>query len=111
LHTLLTTWPTSNPPLLVFLHEVPTTAWVERLLAFPATRLVLSAEQPEAVPTALQPTALLLSRLAGDLPPWLQAELPDIRPTDLRRLPPNRLVFKQGEELCTLDMGGGNNGE
>jgi hypothetical protein len=106
LHTLLTVWPRNNPPLLVCLHELPAGRWAERLRTFARVRLVLSAAQPESLPTILQPTSLLVSRLAGELPAWLKAALPDIRHTDLHRLPPRRLLFKRDHELCTLEMEG-----
>lgn len=106
LHTILTAWPQDAPPLLVVLHELDAGSWVERLHAFAKARLVLAADQPASLPTTLRPSSLLVSRLPGDIPAWLQALLPDIRYTDLRRLPPHRLVFKQEEELCTLDMKG-----
>lgn len=103
LNTLLTAWPQERP-LLVFLHELETGTWVERLASFPNIRLVLSTEQPGSKSLPAQPASLLLSRLEGDVPGWLQAELPDVRVTDMRRLPPKRLVLKRGNEICTVDL-------
>jgi hypothetical protein len=116
LNTLLTVWPADQPPLPVFLHELGGVGpWVERLQSFSTARLILSAERacPELAerikpfPATLKPTALLVSRLAVEDAEQMQTELPDdIRPTDLRGLPPNRLVFRRGDDVCTVDMKG-----
>ena len=96
--------PVRLPPLLIFLHELNAGAWVERLRAFPGTRVVVSTEHLKPWSESLTPSALLLSRLEREEAEQLQAALPGVRATDLRRLPPNRLIFKQGSELCTVDM-------
>lgn len=105
LTTLLTVWPEDQPPLPVFLHELQSAGmWLERLQSFSTARLILSSERVKPLPAGLEPTALLVSRLAAEDAAQLQADLPDIRATDLRRLPPNRAVFKQGSDICTVDM-------
>jgi hypothetical protein len=105
LTTLLTVWPEDQPPLPVFLHELQSAGmWLERLQSFSTARLILSSERVKPLPPGLAPTALLVSRLAAEDAAQLQVDLPDIRATDLRRLPPNRAVFKQGSDICTVDM-------
>ena len=96
---------TDQPPLPVFLHELQSAGmWLERLQSFSTARLILSSERVKPLPAGLEPTALLVSRLAAEDAAQMQADLPDIRATDLRRLPPNRAVFKQGSDICTVDM-------
>jgi hypothetical protein len=104
LSSLLTVWPEDQPPLLIFLHELNAGAWVERLRAFPGARVIVSTEHIKPWSTSLTPSALLLSRLEREEAEQLRATLPEVRATDLRRLPPNRLIFKQGSELCTVDI-------
>jgi hypothetical protein len=102
LNTLLTAWTETNTPV-IFLHELRVGDWLERLVAFPNARLILSEARPPANPNSVQPSSLLLSRM-DEVPVWLQQPLPEIRQTDLKRLPPDRLLFKCGEELCTVDL-------
>ncbi|MCB0014492.1 MAG: hypothetical protein KDE34_21405, partial [Anaerolineales bacterium] len=102
LHTLLTAWTEAYAPV-IFLHELPAESWLERLAAFPNARLILSAVQPQPKPNLVPPSSLLLSRL-GEVPAWMQQSLPGVRPTDLKRLPANRLLLKCKGELCTVDM-------
>lgn len=102
LNTLVTAW-SEEPPLLVVLHELQGGSWVERLASFSNIRLILSAERPDTKLSPIPPTSLLLSRLE-ETPTWLQQTLPGIRPTELKRLPANRLVLKRAGEICTLDM-------
>lgn len=102
LNTLLTAWSEAHTPL-IFLHELQAEGWLERLTAFPNARLVLSSARTKAKSGSAQPSSLLLSRL-DEVPAWVQQSLPDIRPTDLKRLPPERLVLKRGDNICTLDM-------
>jgi hypothetical protein len=107
LSSLLTVWPEEQPPLLIFLHELPVEGWITRLRAFPSARLIVSTDQvvrPRA--NGIKPTALLLSRLSGEDAARMEPALPGIRAADLRRLPPNRLIFKQGDDICTVDMNG-----
>jgi hypothetical protein len=103
LNTLLTAWP-QDKPLLVFLHELHAGGWLARLQAFPNLRLVWSTERPGPTPLPVQPTSQLFSRLDVEVPRWIQAALSDVRSTDLRRLPPSRLLLKRRQEICTLDM-------
>ncbi len=103
LHTLLITW-AQDQPLLIFWHDLPTGPWLKPFTSFPHVRLVVSSSQPNPESLLVSPTSLLVSRLVDDVPPWLQHTLPDIRPTDLKRLPPNRLVFKRDSEICTVDL-------
>jgi hypothetical protein len=102
LNTLLTAWNEAHAPV-IFLHELQVEGWLERLTAFPNARLVLSSAREKAKPGSAQPSSLLLSRL-DEVPAWVQQSLPDIRPTDLKRLPQERLVLKRGDNICTLDM-------
>ncbi|MCB0190364.1 MAG: hypothetical protein KDJ65_00320 [Anaerolineae bacterium] len=102
LNTLLTAWSEVHAPV-IFLHELQTEGWLERLTAFPNVRLVLSSARAKTKPGSAQPSSLLLSRL-DEVPAWVQQSLPDIRPTDLKRLPPNRLLLKCKGELCTVDF-------
>jgi hypothetical protein len=102
LNTLLTAWSEAHAPL-IFLHELQAEGWLERLVAFSNARLVLSSARAKAKPGSAQPSSLLLSRL-DEVPAWVQQSLPDIRPTDLKRLPPNRFLLKCRGELCTVDM-------
>jgi|GEM_PF-6509872 len=104
LNTLLTIWPEDQPPLLVFLHELNAGVWIERLQAFPAARVIVSAKHIKPEPITLSSTSLLLSCLNREEAEQMEATLPGIRATDLRRLPPNRLVFKQGENIGTVDI-------
>lgn len=104
LTTLLTVWP-EDQPLLLFLHELRGAgAWVERLQSFSTLRLVVSAEGVKPWSGSMQPTSLLLSRLPIEEADQMQADLPDIQATDLRRLPPNRAIFSRGDDICTVDL-------
>ena len=102
LNTLLTAWVEAHAPV-IFLHELQAESWVERLATFPNARLILSAAQPQTKPNSVPPSSLLLSRL-DEVPAWMQQSLPGVRPTDLKRLPANRLLFKCRGELCTVDL-------
>ncbi len=105
LTTLLTAWPADRPPLLLFLHELDIgSAWIERLRSFPNVRLVISTERVIKLWPKAHRGGLLVSRLDDESAERVQAELPDIKATDLRRLPPARLLLQQGSEVSTVEM-------
>ena len=105
LHTLLTVWPAGQPAPLIFLHELKAEGWLKRLADLAGTRLVVSTAQAPAEPSFTPAATWLLSRLE-EVPAWLRQDLPGVRPTDLKRLPPDRLLLRQGDEICTLTMSG-----
>ncbi|MCP4996787.1 MAG: hypothetical protein GY934_23885, partial [Gammaproteobacteria bacterium] len=106
LTTLLTVWPKEQAPLLVFLHELDLGhSWIELLQTFPKVRLVVSTEQVVKLwPKSQRLSSLLVSGLDDHSAAQIQAELPGIRPADLRRLPKTRLVLRQGSEIGTVDV-------
>lgn len=106
LNTLLMAWPPEQPPLLIILHELDAGAWLKRLQAFPAARLIVSTAycRVNDWSEGMKPTSLIVSRLGGEDAQRLTLELPGTRANDLQRLPPQRLIFKRGSELCTVDM-------
>ncbi|MCP4361341.1 MAG: hypothetical protein GY796_25305 [Chloroflexi bacterium] len=106
LTSLLTVWPKEQAPLLVFLHELDIGhSWIELLQTFPNVRLVVSTERVIKLwPNSQRLTGLLVSGLDDHSADQIQAELPGIRPADLRRLPKTRLVLRRGSEIGTVDV-------
>lgn len=107
LHTLLTIWAKPQWPLLIFLHELENIhPWVERLRPFPAVRLVVSTKNVINWPESLKPDSFLVSRLTPEGAEILGPKLVDqaIRPADLRRLPPTRLIYQNRGRLGTVEM-------
>ncbi len=105
LAALLAAWP-GRRPLLVVLYELDNVEpWVERLSRFPAARVISAARRLEQRPLAGQ---LLLSKLERADAERVQAEgaLGDIRATDLRRLPDQRLLLRRGKHMATIDIDG-----
>jgi len=107
LHTLLTIWAKPQWPLLVFLHELENIQpWVERFRPFPAVRLVVSTTKVIHWPESLKPDSILVSRLTPEGAEIMRPQLVDdsIRPADLRRLPPTRLIYQKRDQLGTAEM-------
>ncbi len=102
LTNLLRTLPADEPPALVVLHRLNPGFWGERLHALPGARLLAADAAGETIPVALSPQTLVISRLnraaAARLAPHL-----NVRESDLRRLPPGRLIIKRGRLLGTAD--------
>jgi hypothetical protein len=104
LTTLLTLWPEEQPPLVIFIHELAVAeAWLKRLATFTGARLVLASERLGG-PLPVEPSARLLSCLERVDAEQMQASLPGVRAMDLRRLPPGRALWQQGEALVTVDL-------
>lgn len=107
LHTLLTIWEKPQWPLLIFLHELENIQpWVERLRPFPTARLVVSTRNVINWPESLKPDSLLVSRLTPEGAEIMGSQLVNeaIRPADLRRLPPTRLIYQNRSQLGTVEM-------
>lgn len=98
----------ADRPVLVILFEAAAGQWPVRLAAYPAARLLIAGERPPRPDSLPPPDTLLVSRLDRDAAAELAARFPpQVRPSDLRRLPPGRLVVRQGEAWGTVDWAGG----
>jgi hypothetical protein len=102
---LLATWPAErNRPILIILHEVEAGAWTGHLAAQANARLIVSRERIGSPATLPPVTTLLVSKLTRDDVGWLEPYLPEIHATDLRRLPPSRLVVQRGRRWGTVEL-------
>jgi hypothetical protein len=99
---LLSVWPASRPVVIV-LNELDAGLWVKRLRQFPMTRLIVVSQQVQTQPILGKTGSLLLSRLGREDAERLSPIL-KIRPADLRRLPPRRLLLQQGQSLGTFEL-------
>lgn len=104
LTTLLTVWPAERPVVIV-LHELEVGDWVRQLAAFAGARLLIASERVPTLVGLPAATALLASRLeTPEDAEALQAQLPGVSATDLRRLPATCLVFRRGQDIGTLEL-------
>jgi hypothetical protein len=107
LSTLLTAWAKPQWPLLIFLHELEhIQPWIEWLRPFPALRLIVSTRKGINWPESLNSDSIVVSRLTAAGAAMICPKLVDegLRPADLRRLPPTRLIYQKRGRLGTLEM-------
>ena len=105
LEVALSVYRRKKKPVLLFIHNLDTGLWAERLHQFQATRLFLSGEQWGVFPALPRPQTLIVSRLNKDDAEKLYPKLTGTRAADLRRLPPGRLIVRRGRHLGTATMG------
>jgi len=100
---LLSVWP-ANRPVVIVLHELEARGWVKRLSQFPMARIIVVSPQVKTPPIRGKTSSLLISRLSREdaerIGPILK-----LRPADLRRLPPQRLLLQHDQSLGTFEMG------
>ena len=103
LTNMLLTQRAAPQPTLVVFHGYHPVQWVESIRQVPSARLLLaghSATDLPALPT--EATTRIISRLGRE--DAQQIQVPDVRPSDLRRLPVGRLIVQQGHQVSTVTL-------
>ncbi|MEM7028981.1 MAG: hypothetical protein AAF629_05270 [Chloroflexota bacterium] len=91
-----------SSPVLVILHHWSCQDWLQPLSTLACVRLIISQKDLATWPSQVSPTTRVISRL--DRESANNISLAQLRPTDLRRLPPGQLIVQRNKRIGTVTM-------